>query len=124
MRKKNEPKWTPREVDSFLQKKYALSLYHFTFSLDDVFSIRNKRAIKVKESQHLELSWRDFWLERIKDLEKLKQYNKENRKILNKQSKRLFPFILSPKTLPYSGLRKFLSPFEAGIKVKGRKIRW
>lgn len=84
MRKKIEPKWIPREVDSFLQKKYALSLYHFTFSLDDVFSIRNKRTIKIKESQHLELSWRDFWLERIKDLEKLKQYNKESRKILNR----------------------------------------
>jgi len=84
MKKEIDPKWSPRKVDSFLQKNYSLSLYHFAYSINDLFSQKDYRSIRIKESPHLELPWRDFWVERVQDLKKLKKYNQESRKILDK----------------------------------------
>jgi len=86
---------SPKEVDNFLQRNYSLSLYHFTYSLVDVLLEKDYRAMKVKESRFLELSWRDFWLERKKELKKLKKYNKESLKILKEFSNKTDKYLKS-----------------------------
>jgi len=83
MSKKIDSKLTPREVDNFLQENYFLSLYHFAFSLDDLFSLKDYKRIKIKEHAGIETPWRDFWNDRIQELEKIKRNIKDSKKTLD-----------------------------------------
>jgi len=105
MRKKIDLEDSPRRVDNILQKNYSLSLYYFAVSLVDVFFAPDFRSLNIAEYNYQDLPWRDFWLKRVKELEKLREYNK------NTWSEIVF------KTDP------FLNPYQKNVSQIGEKIK-
>jgi hypothetical protein len=84
-------KSTPKEVDRILQKDSSFGLYYFTISLVDVFFFPDFRSMKMLESEDMDTSWTNFWKKRIKELEKLKIYNKN---LWNDILKKCDPFLI------------------------------
>jgi hypothetical protein len=68
-----DPNDAPRKVDKTLQDEYSVSLYFFTISLVDIFCFPDLRTLKLAESNYRSLPWREFWIKRITDLEKIKE---------------------------------------------------
>ena len=68
--------WKPLELDYFLQRNYSYSLCHFSLSLAKNFLFwKDLRGYKKIESGYLEISWKDYWMKRIKELKDLKEKN-------------------------------------------------
>jgi hypothetical protein len=63
----------PKELDEFLQEKYSVSLYFFTVSLVDIYCFPDLRTLKLADSHYQDLPWREFWIRRIKELEKIRE---------------------------------------------------
>jgi len=75
--------WTPEKLNSYLQKNYGYSLWHFSLSLAMNFhSWIDKRNVKMKESGDYSLSYVNFWKKRIHELKNLKKKNVETLKNL------------------------------------------
>ena len=66
----------PLELDYFLQRNYSYSLWHFSLSLAKNFLFwKDLRGYKKIETGYLEISWKDYWMKRIKELKDLKEKN-------------------------------------------------
>lgn len=84
MSKKVDLEWTPSKVDKFLQQNYSLSLYHFAYSLSDILAKTDVRKRSVYKPESANSDWREFWSDRIRELESLKNINQKSREILEK----------------------------------------
>lgn len=72
----------PAEVESFLQRNYSFSLYHFAISLVDVFCFPDLRSMPMDDKN---TSFRDFWKKVVNDLENIGENNyKKWKEIKNK----------------------------------------
>lgn len=99
--------WKPLELDYFLQRNYSYSLWHFSLSLAGNFMFwKDLRGYKKTESGYLEISWKDYWMKRIKELDDLK---KKNIDTLDNFLKKVQPY-LNNWEIPRALLGKKVSP--------------